>query len=134
MNKTLQRANHAPVTAELLGGALEAINEMAAEDRSDMTARLLRIIRYLDEQGVDERASILTAIEFRLEALARLSLDGDLKGFRHPSSENGAEWIHEDVVRCAAEIPLRARRHRLFFDRDEFHNHLLEIATPAGAA
>lgn len=131
----MQRANDAPLTTELLAGAMEAIAGMPAEDRRDMTARMLRIIGYLDEADVgDHRTDLGLAINFRLQALAQLTADGGLRGFRRPGVEQGMDWLHDDVIRATVEVPLREIGEQALFDPDEFHARLLAIATTAGRA
>ncbi len=135
MSGFLKRANEAPLTAELLGGAMEAIADMPEEDRRDMTARMLCIIRYLDDADAgDDRASLGLAINFRLQALAQLTAQGGLRGFRHPAAEQGMDWLHADVIRAAVEVPVREMDGDAGFDPAEFHERLLAIATMAGRA
>lgn len=67
MSKFLDDANAAPLTPQLLGGAMEAIAELPEEERRDVTAQMLRVIRYLDDNGKgDERAALGLAINFRM--------------------------------------------------------------------
>lgn len=51
MSKFLDDANAAPLTPELLGGAMEAIADLPEEDRRDVTAQMLRVIRYDPQSG-----------------------------------------------------------------------------------
>jgi hypothetical protein len=135
MSEFLKRANEAPLTVELLAGAMEAIADMPDEDRRDMTARLLCIIRFLDEAGVgDDRANLGLAINFRLHALAQLTAAGGLRGFRRAGAEQGMDWLHEDVIRATVEVPLREVGGDAAFEAQEFHDRLLAIATTAGRA
>ena len=111
------------------------IAELPEEDRRDVTAQMLRVIRYLDDAGTgDGRAALGLAINFRIRALARLTADGGLQGFRYPGAAEGMDWLHTDVVRAAAEVPLREVDDDAVFDPAEFHNHLLKIAATAGNA
>lgn len=131
----LDLANKAPLTPALLSGAMEAIADMPEQDRRDMTARMLTIIRFLDwHSAADERQSLGLAINFRLQALARLIAEGGIRGFRHPGAKKVMDWLHEDVIRAAVAVPLRVRDDDAVFDKDEFHDHLLAIASPSGAA
>ncbi len=135
MSGFLKRANDAPLTPELLAGAMEAIADMPDLDRRDMTARMLRVIRFLDEAEVgDARQDLGLAINFRLEALARLTAEGGLRGFRYAGVEKGSDWLHADVVRAATEVPLHERDDGAVFDAAEFHDRLLAIAQTLGNA
>lgn len=135
MSGFLMRANEAPLTVELLADAMEAIADMPDEDRRDMTARMLCIIRHLEDAGVgDKRADLGLAINFQLHALAQLTAAGGLRGFRHVGAEQGMDWLHKDVIRATVEVPLREIDGDAAFEAQEFHDRLLAIATAAGHA
>lgn len=135
MRKMLKQINAAPLTPELMQSAMEAIADLPAEDRRDMTARMLAVIRVLNDQ-LPERdgPAVGMAINFRLMALARMMSSEALPGFRLPAHADGPDLLHEDAVRAAVEVPLRLKGEDLVFDPVEFRDHLLAIASPAGKA
>ncbi len=68
-----------------------------------------------------------------LEALARLTVV-DVPSWRVSGAEDGADFLHEDGIRCAAEEPLVPVKDNMTFDSDSFHRRLLVISDPAGEA
>src|SRR5215469_3393391 len=104
MSSFLEEANCATVTAELLGEVLEMHAAMPAEDRGVFEARAVRLFKLLDRKGLgDKRATLAMAIDFRLQALARLQMDSALRGWSMRGDEPGKEYIHADMLKAAAE-------------------------------
>jgi hypothetical protein len=105
------------------------------EGRRDITAQVVRAIHYRDDAGIEHgRPELGLAISFRIRALARLTADGGLQGFRQPGSEEGMDWLHTDVLRAATDVPLRQTEDDAAFDAAEVHEYLSKIATTAGSA
>ncbi len=134
----IDRVNAAPLDPDLLRGALEMMAELDAAERRDFEDRTFAIVKFVaeraDEMTDQERSTACVAIGFRLEALARLMLIEGARGWRLPGAEEGQDWIHDDVVRCACEEPLISSEREVSFDSDSFHRRLLGMTTPAGCA
>ncbi len=129
----LDRINEPAVTPEILGEAMQAIAELPEDDRRDMTATMIAIFRFVDDLKDVDKEGLSLAIYWRLAALARLTADGALRGFARPGLA-GAEWLHEDVIRCAAELPVIEVGDDITFDEAAFQARLLAIASPEGSA
>lgn len=80
------------------------------------------------------RAEMSIALEFRLTALALLTAAQGGRGFTRPGSETGLDWVHADLVRCAAEEPLVEREDQAVFDVDSFQRRLLAVTEMQGQA
>jgi hypothetical protein len=130
----LKRLNKTAVTAEQLGDVMKAVAALPKEDRG-FEGSTFAVVKYAAEQKLPQtkRQALVLALNFRLAALARLMDAHPLPGFTRPGSD-GAEWLHEDVIRCAAEMPLLMIDDDFVFDAVPFREHLLAIATPAGGA
>ena len=121
------------VTPEILGRVLQAFGEMEPEDRKDMTGRALMVIRILDEEGLlDEEPHLAAAIEFRLEALARLAARPELKAWSIPGDVKGMVRLDPVVLEAAASEPLRDFNNRVAFDPESFFKRLMYISGEAG--
>lgn len=73
-SRFLEQVNRMNITAELLGEVLTMHAAMPPEDRPAFEVRALRIFNLLEAKGFPEEdiATIAAAIEFPLQALARL--------------------------------------------------------------
>ena len=136
MSNYLRKVNKTKVDPALLGEVMEMHANMPAEDRTSFEARTFRIIEMLNARGLQaERATMLLAIDFRLTALARLIDARGGRGFTRPGSEVGMDWVHADLVRCAAEEPIiEDEAKQPAFDPDRFEQRLLAICEPLGKA
>lgn len=57
------------------------------------------------------------------------------QGFKMQSDERGKDWIHEDMVQCAAEEPMiQDSKGKVAFDPDLFERRLLSICETKGRA
>ena len=132
----IARVNRTRVTPEHLIEANLAIAEMVPEDRRDMTARAVRIIRLLEEKNMKgrNRPDMLTAITFRLEALARLELQKhrEMGAWSRPGDETGQVFAHEDLFKAAALEPLISESERPAFEPVSFFQRLLSISKEQG--
>ena len=81
---------------------------MSPEDHPVFEAGTFGIFESLKRKGVrgDKIASLVTAIDFWLTALARLERDAALRGWSMPGQEPGDGLISGDAVNAAAEEPL----------------------------
>lgn len=122
------------VDADLLCDVLEAVADLPANER-DFEGSTFTIMRLLTERDLPmgKRALVATAISFRLQALARLTTDGGGQGWVLPG-EPGCDFIHEELVRCAAEEPLIEHDGEPAFDSQSFHRRLLSLAEMRGEA
>jgi hypothetical protein len=134
----LKRISNKPVPANLLKAALSAIGELPEEDRKDITGRAIAVIRVLDEhnieRGLEERADLLTGIQFRLEALARLHNEPAFRAWSMKSGTPDMDYIHEDLVEAAAVEPLIMGEHQARFDANSFFKKVLQISSARGQA
>lgn len=132
----LDSVNRTKVTPEMLIEANQVVSDMKPEDRRDLTARTIRIIQLLDERGVKgrKRPDMLTAICFRLEALARLEVSNQrsMGAWHLPGDEKGMVFAHEDLFRAAALEPLIEQDNQAGFDADSFTKRLLSVSMAKG--
>ena len=138
MSKFLERVARTPVPAELLKEALEAIADLPAEDRQDLTGRALAVIRLLEQRkaakSLRQRGNLVTGIHFRLEALARLHDEPAYKAWSMQSGEPGMSYVHDDLVTAAASEPLILEEHGARFDPDSFFRRVLKASEGSGRA
>ena len=127
----LDRVNRTKVSAHLLVEVLQMHAAMAPEDRPLFEARAFHIFELLKSKGVrtNRIASLATAINFRLMALARLERDAALRGWSIPRQEPGASLISGEVVKAAAEEPLIEKAEKqAAFDAESFRRRVLRLA------
>lgn len=137
MTRYLEQVNRVSVAPDLLGEVMEMHANMPAEDRSSFEARAFRIFELLTGHGFrgKKRVDLSVAIDFRLTALARLTKARGGRGFTIPGREEGMDWVHPDLVRCAAEEPLiEDEAEQSAFDLDRFEQRLLGICEIKGEA
>lgn len=136
----LERANQAPISAELLIEVLDRHASMAPADRADHDARAFAILSLLDRKGLApdprDRASLAMSIDFRLTALARLEVTNTvLKGWTMPAGAPGMSSLHHDALQAAAEEPLiEDGAGQVAFDPESFQRRLLAITAAKGQA
>ncbi len=132
--RAVQEALNRTIDPSLLTEVLEAVGDLPAEDRG-FEGHTFTIIRLLMDRGVPviERANIALSISFRLQALAQLTADGGGRGWVLPG-EPGCDFVHEELLRCAAEEPLIEVGGQPAFDAASFHVRLLQLAEMRGEA
>lgn len=131
----LKRVNRTPVSAALLGEALERHSAMPSKDRPVFEAQALALFRLLEEKGFtgNRLSDLALAINFRLTALARLVKGDQVRGWTLPGDEAGAIFLHVDVLKAAAEEPLiEDAEGRAVFDGPAFARHVLRVAQVRG--
>jgi hypothetical protein len=128
MDKTLERANRAIVRKQdILRFVQELVKREAPSDR-DFEARAILLARIYRDPDV------AMAIEFRMEALARLMDGNNPKGWTLPPGQDGAVLTAEPVFAAAAMQPLIEVNGRPAFERAAFFNKVLELASVDGNA
>jgi hypothetical protein len=136
MNNSLKRVATKPVPVELLAAAVEAIGELPEEDRKDMTGRALAIIHLLEASNVPDnleaRSDLVTGIEFRLEALARLCDEASYRAWSMKSGTPEMDYVHGDLIEAAASAPLIMRKRAVCFESKSFFKHVLSITETRG--
>lgn len=107
----IDAANKAPLTVKLFEELLAEVDSLPAEDRADMTARTLAMIRYLKDARVsdEDRASILISVQFRMIALARLHDEPAFGAWSLKARKSGPDYIHRTLIETAATHPLIER-------------------------
>lgn len=134
MKNAIREALARPIDPTLLEEVLKAVDAMAPEDRG-FEGTSIATVRILHERDVpdDDRVIIAMGISFRLRALAKLTADGGGRGWVLPG-EPGADFVHEELLRCAAEEPLVEVEGEPTFDAGSFHRRLLALAETRGEA
>ena len=120
----VEKAMSTPLDPSILKRALIEFSNMEPEDRNDFAARTVTMIRILDqEEGkkTGDRAWMAMAVEWRLEALSSLQSTPEFRGYSAGQSDDGADWIREDMIELAAVAPLvRIDDHTVTFDAQTF--------------
>lgn len=133
----LTRVNRTKVTPELLRDVIERHSQMPVEDRPVLEARIFQIFRLLEEKGAtgNRRNDLSIAIQFRLEALAKLVQVDATRGWTMPGHEPGAISIDLDLLTAVAEEQLiEGADGQVSFDPDSFQKRILRIAEAHGRA
>lgn len=73
MSGVVERILSAEVSAEDLDRALTAVNSLEPEDHDDAAARVACLIELFGEPGRHEVSARVAAIDWRLQAIARLA-------------------------------------------------------------
>jgi hypothetical protein len=110
--------------------ALEAVNALP-KDRTDFSARVLRLIELFGESGRNDVGARAAAINFRFQALARLSGRPEFKSWSLPNRDGSAK-IATSVLAAAASEPLIEIDGQLSFDADRFFKRLLAMTEGEG--
>jgi len=138
MSDYLKRVSRTKITPALLLDVIRMHSEMPVEDRPVLEARMVRIFQLLDEKGVkgNQRADMSIAIQFRLEALARLIQTDATRGWTMPGKEEvGATSIDTDLLTAAAlERLIEGPDGQAAFDPDSFQKRVLHISEVRGNA
>lgn len=137
MPSILTSVNRTKVAPELLLDVIQMHSEMSAEDRPVLEVRMVRIFQLLTEKGLKGRrhADVSIAIQFRLEALARLIKADATRGWTMPGKEPGATSVDTDLLTAAAQEPLiEGSDGHAAFDADSFQKRVLKTAEARGRA
>jgi len=123
-----------PVLFKLLAAAVETIARLPERDRNNTASRAVALLRMMDKHQVPSasRSDLLMAIQFRLEALARLQ---DEPSYRVWSIKNGTSeryYVHADLVAAASGAPLLMTGLVARFEPQSFFKRVLEIAEARG--
>jgi hypothetical protein len=132
----LNRINRTQAPAELLGEAIEMHADLPAEDRRAFEVRSIRIFEMLDRKGFGKKcADLVLAIDYRLTALARLLQEHQVRGWTLPAGDQGADFVHRDLVRAAAEEPvIEDENGYAAFNPESFQARVLRLTTARGQA
>lgn len=137
MPSILTRVNRTKVPPELLLDVIKMHSEMPAEDRPVLEARMFQIFQLLSDKGFEgnRHADLSIALQFRLEALARLIKADATRGWTMPSKEPGATSVDTDLLTAAAQEPLiEGKDGHAVFHPDSFQKRVLKIAETRGQA
>ena len=136
MTDVLNRVNQTKLAAELLGDAAEMHAGLPADDRNSFEGRAISLFKMLDRRGLGrKRADLAIAIDFRLTALARLLQDRQVRGWTLPAGHDGADFVHPDLIRAAAEEPvIEDANGQPAFDPESFRNRVLRLTGTQGKA
>jgi hypothetical protein len=136
MTDVSNRVNQTKLAAELLADAAEMHTGLPADDRRSFEGRAISLFKMLDRKGLGaQRADLAIAIDFRLSALARLLQDRQVRGWTLPGGEDGADFIHHDLIRAAAEEPvIEDANGQPAFDPESFRNRVLRLTGAQGEA
>jgi hypothetical protein len=136
------RIREASVTPGDLRKAIEAVNALPEEDRSDFTARSIAVLKAFGMLSGkrfgrlhhSEMADIdkIVAVQSRIEAMAKLSKHKNFKLCSMDTNEQGCILINDTALKVAAEIPLYGKH--AHFRPDEFFHRLLELSEEEGRA
>jgi len=129
--KMIKRVNKQKVDPDLMKAVLE---EVAGEPvKRGFEGTTFEIFQRVSELGLPERqrTDLALAVSFRLQALARLMEDGGGRGWTLPG-EPGCTFVHEELVRAAAEEPMIEVNNQVAFDPMSLHRRLLALAEMHG--
>ena len=125
----VRRILGAKVSAADLARALEAIEELPPEDRTDLAARVVCLIEAFAEPGRHEVSARVAAIDWRLQALAGLAGRPEFRNWPLPG---GTGKIATNVLKAAAIEPLIEREGEPSFNPESFLERLLAMTEEKG--
>jgi hypothetical protein len=131
MSGIVQRILDAKVSAPDMERAFEAVHALLPEDRTDIAARIVCLIELFGAPGRHEVSPRVAAIDWRCQALARLSDRPELKNWSLPGLDDGIQ-IAPTVLQAAATEPLIAIDGEPGFDADRFFKRLLTLTKEKG--
>lgn len=133
MSKIVDGIRRTKVTFNILEKVVAAIAAMEPADRRDTTGRTLAIIRVLNQEGLlGKKRHLAAAIDFRLEALARLSHRPELRAWSLPGDVTGIIHVQPVVWKAVAVEPLLEEGDRPAFNADSFFRRLTALSKAAG--
>jgi len=123
-----------PVLFKLLAAAVEAIAKLPERDRNNPASRAVALLHMMDVQQVPSasRGDLLMAIQFRLEALARLQDQPSYRAWSIKNGSSGRYYVHADLVAAAAGAPLLMTGLVARFEPQSFFKRVIEIAEAGG--
>lgn len=134
----LKKVNRTQIDASLLVEANAAHADLPEKDRQDVTATGLAFIKLLHAKSLPDkrRRALLLAIQFRLEALARLEVHKhvELGGWTIPSREEGMVFASQELFEAAAQEPLVEIDGEARFNKESFCMRLLALSKEHGNA
>jgi hypothetical protein len=98
------------------------VNALLPEDRTDIAARVVCLIELFGEPGRNEVSARVAAIDWRFQALARLSMRPEFKNWSLPVT----------FLEAAASEPLTELDGQPGFDADRFFKRLLAMTEEEG--
>ena len=116
------------------------LDAMPSEQRADLTGRSVGPIAFLQEHYPDqdpvEQASVITAFEFRMLALAELRTRPEYRAWslQSPAQKQAPDLVQEVLIDAAAVEPLIERRKEPAFDAESFFNRVLTLSDATGRA
>jgi hypothetical protein len=131
MSGIVQRICRAKVSAADMERAFEAVHTLPPEARTDIATRVVCLLELFGEPGRREVSARVAAIDWRCQALARLSDRPEFKNWSLPDLDGGAR-IAPTVLEAAATEPLIAIDGEPAFDADRFFQRLLAAAEEDG--
>ena len=117
------------MSAADLERALAAIDELPPEDRTDIAARVVCLIEAFGAPGRHEVSARVAAIDWRLQALARLASRPEFGNW--PMADRSGK-IAAAVLQAAAIKPLIERDGEPAFDPGSFLDRLLAMTEEEG--
>lgn len=96
----------------------------------------MHLFELLNRKGFGaDTGALAVAINFRLEALARLLADDRLRGWSMPGTKPGMDFIHADLIKAAADEPvIEDAAGQAAFDAENFRRRVLANAGTRGQA
>src|SRR5271170_4645116 len=111
--------------------ALKALDALTPADRGDPVTRAHCLVRLFGGSPNTDVTLHVTAIEWRLRALARLAAGPEFKAWSMPGGHDVVE-IGPDVLEVAAAEPMIEVEDQPAFDADAFFKRLLTITKGHG--
>jgi hypothetical protein len=106
------------------GASVRGGSRASPEDRTDIAARVVCLIELFGEPGQHEVSARVAAIDWRYQALARLSDRPEFKNWSLPGLDGGTK-IALTILEAAVTEPLIAVDGKPSFEADRFFNRLL---------
>jgi hypothetical protein len=131
MSGIVRRILGAKVSAADLERARAAIDELSPEDQTDIAARVVCLIEAFGQPGRHEVSARVAAIDWRLQALARLSGRSEFRNWPMPGND-GFGKIAANVLEAAAIEPLIEREGEPAFDPQSFLERLMAMTEEKG--
>jgi hypothetical protein len=131
MSGSFERILEVEVSSHDMRRALQAINAMPAEDRGDIAARAICLMRLFEHGNRSDLGAWVAAVDWRFQALSRLAARVEFKAWSMPGDHDAVE-IAPDVLEAAAAEPLIEVDNRPGFDADAFFIRLLTITKGHG--
>ena len=125
-----------PVTADLLRGAVSAINDAPHADGATLDGCVKAIIESLLEEGIEEQQELVNlgaAICARLMAFAALLNSTPAEPWLGPGPGRAGLSFDKPLLEAMATAPLQVDQGRYHFDAECFFSIVLERSPVAGS-